>query len=60
MDFQAVKLQPKLSGVPMHATVRAGRLMPSYHGSVRGAWDADNDHHDNARAVLAVLHDDID
>lgn len=60
MDIPKIDVQPGLFSVPMHATVRAGRPMSSYHGSVRGAGDADNDHHDNARAVLAVLHDDID
>lgn len=57
MDFQAVKLQPGLSGMSVHAPVRAGRPVPSDDGSVCGARDADDDHHDHGRAVLAVLHD---
>lgn len=58
MDFQALKLQPKLSGVSMHATVRSGRPVPSDNGPVRGSRYADDYDHDDARAMLAVLHDD--
>lgn len=58
MDFQAVKLQPELLSVSMHSAIRAGRPVPSDHGSVCGARDADDDHHDHGRPVLAVLYDD--
>lgn len=58
MDFQAVKLQPELLSVSMHSAIRAGRPVPSDDGSLCGARDADDDHHDHGRAVLAVLYDD--
>lgn len=58
MDFPKLDLQPGLSGVSMHAAVRAGRPVPRDNGSVRGSRDADDDDHDHGRAMLAVLHDD--
>lgn len=44
----------------MHSAIRAGRPVPGDHGSVCGARDADDDHHDHGRAMLAVLHHDDD
>ena len=57
VDLPQLDVQPGLSSVSVHAPVRAGRPLPGDHGSVCGARDADDDHHDHGRAVLAVLHD---
>lgn len=60
VDFSQLKLQPELFSVSMHSAIRAGRSLPGDHGSLRGARDADDDHHDHGRSVLAVLHHDDD
>lgn len=60
VDFPQLKLQPELLSVSMHSAIRAGRPVPGDHGSVCGARDADDDHHDHGRAMLAVLHHDDD
>lgn len=57
VDFPQLDVQPGLSSMSMHSAIRAGRPVPRDHGSLCGARDADDDHHDHGRAVLAVLHD---
>lgn len=58
VDLPQLDVQPGLSGVSMHAAVRAWRPVPRDDGSVRGSRNADDYDHDGAAAVLAVLHDD--
>lgn len=57
VDLPQLDVQPGLSSVSVHASVRSGRPVPRDDGSLCGARDADDDHHDHGRAVLAVLHD---
>lgn len=56
MGVPRIDLQPGLSGLPVHAALDRGRPVPSDHGAVCGARDADDYHHDDGRPVLAVLH----
>lgn len=60
VGFPRIFVQPGLSGLPVHAAIDHGRPVPSDHGSLCGARDADDDHHDHGRPVLAVLHHDDD
>lgn len=60
VDFPQLDVQPGLSRVSVHSAICAGRPVPGDHGSVCGARDADDYHHDHGRPVLAVLHHDDD